>query len=172
MHMRKLFLGLFTVLGMLAFVPASEAATGKIGFVNVPEIMAKAPQAEAARAELQKEFQPREQKLGELRDQIQKEETDLKRNASAMSAERKKQAETDLMQKENEFNKQLASFRQDFGEKRNQVLQGLQKQISKVILRIAKAGNYDMILSDGVVYASDKINLTNKVLAELKKSAK
>lgn len=172
MRMRKGLLGLFAVLAMLAFAPVSEAATGKIGFVNVAEIMAKAPQAEAARAELQKEFQPREQKLGELRDQIQKEETDLKRNASAMSADRKKQAETDLMQKEAEFNKALASFREDFGAKRNQVLQGLQKQISEVILRIAKAGNYDMIMSDGVVYASDKINLTNKVLAELKKSAK
>ncbi|AOU98364.1 hypothetical protein BI364_10685 [Acidihalobacter yilgarnensis] len=172
MSVRKSLLALFAISALLLLSPASEAASGKIGFVNVAEIMAKSPQAEAARAELQKEFQPREKKLGELRDGIQKEEADLKRNASAMSSERKKQAEIDLQKKENDFNRELASFREDFGTKRNQVLQALQKKISEVILHVAKAGNYDMILSDGVVYVSDKINLTDKVLADLKKTAK
>ncbi|OBS11036.1 OmpH family outer membrane protein [Acidihalobacter prosperus] len=172
MSVRKSLLSSFALTALLLLSPVSEAASGKIGFVNVAEIMAKAPQAEAARAELQKEFKPREEKLGQLRDEIQKEEADLKRNAAAMSAERKKQAEISLQKKENDFNRELSSFREDFGVKRNQVLQALQKKISQVILGIAKKGDYDMILSDGVVYVSDKINLTDKVLAELKKSAK
>lgn len=172
MSMRKSLLILVGLSPLCLFSPASHAAEGKVGFVNVAEIMAKAPQAITARETLQSEFQPREKKLGELRGEIQKEEDNLKRNASAMSAARKKQAETDLIAKEQNFNKDLSSFREDFSKKRDAVLQKLQKQVSDVITRLAKAGNYDMIISDGVVYVSDKVNLTSRVLAELKKSAK
>lgn len=172
MTMRKSFLILVALSPLCLFSPSSYAADGKVGFVNIAEIMSTAPQAVAARQTLQNEFQPREKKLGELRAAIQKEENNLKRNASAMSSARKKQAEADLTTKEQNFNKALSSFREDFSKKRNEVLQKLQKRISDVISRLAKAGNYDMILSDSVVYVSDKVNLTDKVLAELKKSAK
>lgn len=169
MSMRKSLMVLVAMSPLCLLSPASYADSGKIGFVNVPEIMAKAPQAVAARHELRKEFKPREKQLNDLRSEIQKEGENLKRNAAAMSAERKKNAEQDLLKKEVAFNSDLKSFRKDFASKRDALLKGLQKRISDVILHIAKRDHYDMIMGEGVVYANDRVNLTKRVLDELKK---
>ncbi|WP_455379932.1 OmpH family outer membrane protein [Acidihalobacter prosperus] len=172
MRLNKRLFGLLFLSGIMIVPSVSEAAGTKVGFVNVPEIMSKAPQAKAARDQLQKEFKPRENQLGQLHQAIQKQKNNLQRNSSAMSAKQKQQAEAQLQAKEKNFNKKLTQFRQDFGSKRQQVLQSLQNTISNTIKRIAKRDHYDMILSDNVVYVQDKYNLTDQVLSDLKKSAK
>lgn len=171
MAMRKVFATLVVFAAAAFAVPAASAAAGvKIGFVNVQQIMAKAPQAEAARAQLKKEFGNREKNLTAQRDAIQKQESDLKRNSSVMSADKKSAAEKALRDKMSSFNREMSTFRDDFNMKRNQLLQGLQKQISDAITKVAKDGGYDLVLSTGVVYASGKVDLTKQVLAELAKS--
>lgn len=172
MRLNKSFFGLLFLSGIMIVPSVSEAADTKVGFVNVPEIMSKAPQAKAARDQLQKEFQPRENELGQLHQAIQKQKNNLQRNSSAMSAKQKQQAESQLQDKEQNFNKKLTQFRKDFSSKRQQILQSLQNTISKTIKRIAEHDHYDMILSNNVVYVRDKYNLTDQVLSDLKKSAK
>ena len=170
MAMRKVFASMIVLMAAAMAVPAASAATLKIGFVNVQEIMAKAPQAEAARAQLKQEFGSREKQLTAQRDAIQKQEADLQRNASVMSADQKATAEKALRDKMGGFNRDMTAFRDDFNMKRNELLQGLQKKIYDAIVKVAKDGGYDMVLSNGVVYASDKVDLTKQVLAELAKS--
>jgi len=46
-------------------------------------------------------------------------------------------------------------------------LDKLQKQIIEVIQAVAKEQSYDLILSDGVVWASDSIDMTDQVLKRL-----
>lgn len=169
--MRKLF-AILAVITMAAFVApgAASAAALKIGFVNVQAIMAKAPQAAAARAQLQKEFGAREKSLKTQRDAIQKQEADLKRNGAVMSAAEKSAKQKAISDKINTFNHDMSSFRNAFNIKRNALLQGLQKRIYAAIVKVAKQGAYDMVLSNGVVYADSKVDLTKQVLAELEKS--
>ncbi len=170
MAMRKVFATLVVFMAAAFALPAASAAGVKVGFVNVQEIMAKAPQAEAARAQLKKEFGGREKSLTAQRDAIQKQEADLKRNSSVMSADKKSSAEKALRDKMNSFNQDMSSFRNDFNMKRNELLQGLQKRISDAIVKVAKDGGYDLVLTNGVVYASNNVDLTKQVLAELAKS--
>ncbi|MEJ2479489.1 MAG: OmpH family outer membrane protein [Acidihalobacter sp.] len=168
--MRKVFATLVVFMAAAFAVPAASAAGAKIGFVNVQQIMAKAPQAEAARAQLKKEFGSREKSLRAQRSAIQKQESDLKRNSSVMSADKKNSAQKALRDKMNSFNRDMSSFRNDFNMKRNELLQGLQKRISDAIVKVAKDGGFDLVLTNGVAYASNKVDLTKQVLAELAKS--
>ncbi len=170
MAMRKLLATMIVFVAAAFAVPAASAAALKIGFVNVQQIMATAPQAEAARAQLKKEFGNREKALTAQRDAIQKQEADLKRNAAVMASDKKSAAETALRDKMSSFNRDMTAFRDDFNMKRNELLQGLQKKIFDAIVKVAKDGNYDLVLSNGVVYASNQVNLTKQVLAELAKS--
>ena len=55
---------------------------------------------------------------------------------------------------------------------RSQKLAELQHIIRGIIDDIAKASKFDLVLSDGVVYASDKLDITDKVLARMKKDFK
>ena len=170
MAMRKLLATTVVFVAAVFAVPAASAAALKIGFVNVQQIMATAPQAEAARAQLKQEFGDREKGLTAQRDAIQKQEADLKRNAAVMATDKKNAAEKALRDKMSGFNRDMAAFRDDFNMKRNELLQGLQKQIYDAIVKVAKDGGYDLVLSNGVVYASNQVDLTKQVLAELAKS--
>ena len=55
---------------------------------------------------------------------------------------------------------------------RSQELAVLQKSVREIIQSIAKSGKYDLVLSEGVVYANDKLDITSKVLDKMKKSFK
>ena len=38
--------------------------------------------------------------------------------------------------------------------------------------KLAEEGKYDLIVSEGVIYAADKIDITNEILERLKKIAR
>lgn len=170
MAMRKLLTTMIVFVAAAFAVPAASAAALKIGFVNVQQIMATAPQAAAARAQLKKEFGDREKALTAQHSAIQKQEADLKRNSAVMATDKKNAAEKALRDKMSGFNSAMSTFRNDFNMKRNELLQGLQKRIYAAIVKVAKDGGYDLVLSNGVVYASNQVDVTKQVLAELAKT--
>ncbi len=55
---------------------------------------------------------------------------------------------------------------------RNQELAVLQQQVRGIIDDIAKKGNYSLVLSEGVAYTDDKLDITDKVLDEMKSAFK
>jgi len=55
---------------------------------------------------------------------------------------------------------------------RSQKLAELQQQIRGIIEDIAAQDNFDLILSDGVVYSTDKLDITGKVLDKMKQAFK
>jgi len=48
----------------------------------------------------------------------------------------------------------------------------LQQQVRGIIDDIAKKGKYDLILSEGVAYSSEKLDITDKVLDMMKTAFK
>ncbi len=61
---------------------------------------------------------------------------------------------------------------QEVGTVRNQELAVLQQQVRGIIDDIAKKGKYYLILSEGVAYSSDKLDITDKVLDMMKAAFK
>ena len=166
--MRNKYLFLTLLVAALSFLSiGSAAAAERIGFVNIQESMAKAPQVKAAENLLKQEFGAREKALVAQRDAIRQQEANLRRNAAVMSAASKTAAEKKLREEMSKFNSTMASFNADVSAKRTELLQGLQKKISLAITKVAKRDGYDMILSSGVAYASKRVDLTAQVLREM-----
>ena len=61
---------------------------------------------------------------------------------------------------------------QEVGTVRNQELALLQQQIRGIIDDIAKKGKYSLVLSEGVAYADEKLDITDKVLDKMKAAFK
>jgi outer membrane protein len=72
------------------------------------------------------------------------------------------QLRVDVQRKEREL-------REDINIRRNEELGGLQEQINKAVTSVAKAENFDLVLYNGVAYASEKIDITDKILKSLGK---
>ena len=164
----KLYLFGKIIIATLLICPIIASAEAKIGFVNMAEVMEKSPQSEAARKALEKEFSSRDKKLTAVRDVILKLEETLKQDAAIMSDSRRAELEKDVLKKKKDYNRQQDELREDFNIRRNEELGKLQKNMHEVIVGIAKSENYDLVVTQPVLFASSRIDLTERVLQELK----
>ena len=164
----RLFIMIFIAVFLMA--PISANAELKIGFVNMVEIMEKSPQAEAARKALEKEFSNRDKKLTAARDEVLKLEETLKKDAAIMSEKRRAELEKEVQNKKREYNRQQDELREDFNIRRNEALGRLQKNVHEVILEVARSENYDLVVTQPVVFASDRIDMTQRVLQKMQES--
>ena len=56
--------------------------------------------------------------------------------------------------------------------RRNEAFDKLRRRVFEVITDISKKEKYDLVVSDGVVYADDRIDMTGKVVDRLKQEFK
>ncbi|CAG0909689.1 unnamed protein product, partial [Cyprideis torosa] len=77
--------------------------------------------------------------------------------------------ENDLRDRLREFKRKSDGFTEDFSMARNEALSGLQGKIYKAISEVAKERNYDLVLSENVLYMNEQVDLTDEVLKRLKK---
>ncbi len=146
-----------------------QAAELKVGVVNIAFVMEKAPQADIARAALEKEFKPREQKMLDLQKSIHDQEEKLTRNGAIMSESERTRLERKVISSKRDLQRKQDEFREDFGFKRNELLEKLQRELITVIQEHAKSNNFDLLLAEGVVYTSEKLDVTQDIIDALKK---
>jgi len=160
------------VIGLLALVaPASYVAAAgpdiKVGVVNAAKVLEEAPQAEAARTRLEKEFAPRDKDLVAMQKKLRALEEKLERDGAIITDRERVKIERDLTAQKREIRRDQEAFREDFNMRRNEELSKLQRQVSDVIVSLAREAGFDVILTDGVLYASDKVDITEQVLKRL-----
>ncbi len=164
----------FAFFAFIGLLPAAEALAKevKIGFVNVAQILQEAPQAEEARKRLEQEFAPRDKRLVNQQKELEKLQEKLNRDAAVMSESERSKLEREILSKQRELKRAQDEFREDFNLRRNEELGKLQRDIFEAIKALAKEEDYDLLLTDGVVYASDEVDVTEKVKERLKSSGK
>ena len=163
------FMRLFLALGLMMALTPAEANEIKIGYVNVVKVIEEAPQGEAALKKLEAEFAPRDRELVATQNKIKQLEDDLEKNALVMKEADRRNKEREVLTLKRELKRTTQEFREDYNLRRNEELAALQKVVYKAIVEIAKQEKFDLILHEGTVYASDKIDITDKVLKKLGK---
>ena len=156
---------------LLAVAPLAmgqvNAVELKIGYVNAAKVIDQAPQGEVALKKLEAEFGARDKELVATQNKIKQMEGDLEKNALVIKETERRAKERDLLLLKRELKRATQEFREDYNQRRNEELAVLQKIVYKAIVEIAKQERYDLILHEGTVYASDRIDITDKVLKTL-----
>lgn len=163
--MKKLIL--ITALVASSYTVAGHAAELKIGVVNAQKVLEQAPQAEAARKRLDGEFAPRDKAVTEMQKELRRDEERLEKDGAIMSEPERQKLEREIVAGKRDFKRKQEEFREDLNGRRNEEFGKLQKLIADVILNVAKSGGFDLVLTDGVLYASDKVDMTDVVLQRL-----
>jgi outer membrane protein len=158
--------GLVLALGVFA-VPAASAEV-KIGFVNVAKVLELAPQAEAARNRIEREFAPKDRELLQQQKDVRGLEDRLVKNAAVLSDVERQRDETKIRASKRELRRAQDEFREDLNLRRSQELSKLQQKVTGVIQVLAKAEKYDLIVSDGVIFAGTRVDITDKILKRLR----
>lgn len=162
------FSRLFLLLIFLSSVSVAYAEQ-KIAFVNQARLLQKAPQAEAARNKLQKEFAKRDKALVSMQKQIQKNSEKLQKDSAILSTTELNKLKRKITLLRRDLERDKAAFKEDLSIRQNEELVKLQKSVLKSIRSIAEKEKYDLIISEGVIYASKQVDITDKILSQLKK---
>jgi len=165
----------FSRLALLVFLLFSVShtyAAQKIAFVNQAKLLQKAPQAESARTKLQKEFAARDKSLVSIQKKLQKSTEKLQKDAAILSSSELNKLKRNITSLRRDLERDKAAFQEDLSIRQNEELIKLQRSVLKSIKAIAKKEKYDLIISEGVIYASQQVDITDKILAELTKQYK
>jgi len=137
----------------------------KVGFVDIPFLIDEAPQSKQASVRLEQEFAPRQQSiksqkqlLTELREKLDDDDLDLIERANV---------ERELRKTERRVKRDEQEFREELNIQKNLEFKKVRVYVLDAIATFAKRYEYDLIISDGVLYANKKIDVTDEVLSEL-----
>lgn len=155
-------------LTVFAIMPSLASAEMKIGFVNIAQVMAESPQAEKAEKDMEREFFPRKNRLDASRNDIQRMEEKLNRDGAVMSEVERKKLQNEILKKLREAKRTEDDLREDLNIRRNEILVNLNKQISDAISELAREGGFDLVLTGGVGYVDESVDVTAKLQEKLK----
>ena len=139
----------------------------KIGFVNTARVLKEAPQARKVEERLKAEFEPRDAELKEKRKEILALEDILKAESKPSAAVRRK-TEREIRLKVSQLKFLEQEFREDQNLRRNEEIRELQQVISNVLKMQGDTGEFDLILTEGVSYVSEQIDITAQTIEMLK----
>ncbi|HVK83190.1 MAG TPA: OmpH family outer membrane protein [Kofleriaceae bacterium] len=156
-------------LAAAATVASAQAVTTtiKIGFVNTERLFREAAPAKRAQAKLEKEFATRDAEVQKLTKQVRDLQANLDKDGATMAETERRNKERDLANLSRDLQRAQREFREDLNLRRNEELAQLQERANKVIQQIAEGEKFDLILQDPVVYASQRIDITDKVIKAL-----
>ena len=166
MNVVKLHWGKAIALVALIFSLALPAVAQelKIGVVNVPVLMEQAPQARVAMAALEEEFQPRQRTILAKQNEFKELGDKVQRDIAVMGETERRNAEKDLRDLQREVSRLQTEFQEDLNLRRNEELGNLQRSLLKEVQDYAQAAGFDLVVGDGVLYASTSVNITENVL--------
>lgn len=157
------------LLPVLIFPPTAASDDLKIGYVNTVRVIEEAPQGASALKKLETEFGQRDKELVLLQNRVRQGEEELQGNARTLKEADRRVREREVLTLKRELKRATQEFREDYNQRRNEELAVLQQIVRKTILEIAKQERYDLVLHEGTVYASEGIDITEKVLKKLGK---
>lgn len=150
------------LLGAVA-MPAT-AQELKIGVVNVPLLLDRAPQTKAAMDALQEEFAPRQREFAARAKELEDMTAKVQKDAAVMGETERRNAEKDLRDLQREVQRLQNEFQEDLNLRQNEELGNLQRTLLVEVQGYAQQQGYDLIVGDGVLFASQAVNITDEVL--------
>ena len=170
--MRNLVKAVAAAALVFVFVVPASAQELKIGVVSVPLLMDRAPQATVAMEALEQEFQPRQREILAKQKEFEELTAKAQRDVAVMGETERRNLEKDLRDMQREVTRLQNEFREDLNLRRNEELGNLQRALLQEVQAYAQASGFDLVVGDGVLYASSAVNITELVLQSMEANFK
>lgn len=157
------------ILGSLAAVAFAVPAMAeiKVGVVDYARLFEESPQARVVRDALQTEFGPRLQQLVAQENALKQRGEKLQKDVATMTPEQRSKAEKDLRDAARELERKKGELQDDSNVKRQEEMNKLQRSLISEVREYAKAQNFDIVIAEGVIYATPTVDITAQVLQAL-----
>jgi outer membrane protein len=156
-----------TLVGALVASPV-VAQDLKIAVIDPNRVVEESPQYEEARQTLSAEVAEREADLLDQQESLDRLSEKLERDGALMSEEEAKRLQNDIRTRKRRLRYAKAELQEDFALRQSELRTKLVKQVEEVVRQIAKEQDIDLIVSEGVVYFSERIDISADVVQRLK----
>lgn len=160
---RKILVG--SIAAAALSVPAM--AEVKIGVIDYAKLLEASPQAKAVQDALRNEFGPRYQQLVTQEQNLKTRADKLQKDAATMSPDQREKEEKSLRDAARDLERKKGEWNDDSNSKRNEEMNKLQRSLIGEVRDYAKAQNYDIVIAEGVIYATNAVDITPQVLQTL-----
>ncbi len=161
---RQLVKAVLGVALVCAFALPAVAQDMKIGVVSLPALIERAPQTKIAMDALQEEFAPRQREFLAKQKEFEDLTAKAQKDFAVMGETERRNAEKDLRDLQREVTRLQNEFREDLNLRQNEEYGVLQRAMLKEVQDYAQEQGYDLIVGDGVLFASNAVNITEEVL--------
>jgi len=151
-----------TLISIFALPAAAQEL--KIGVVSLQAIVERAPQTKAVMDALREEFAPREREIVAKQKEIEDLQAKVQKDLSVMGETERRNAEKNLRDLGREFERMRTEYQEDSNLRQNEEFGVLQRSILKEVQDYAQAQSYDLVVGEGVLYVSGRVNITEDVL--------
>ena len=157
------------LLGSLAAVALAAPAMAeiKIGVVDYARLFDESPQAKVVRDALQAEFGPRLQQLVTQENALKARGEKLQKDVATMTPDQRSKAEKDMRDAARELDRKKQELQDDSNAKRQEEMNKLQRSLIGEVREYAKAQNFDIVIAEGIIYATPTVDITAQVLQAL-----
>ena len=162
------WLALTMLLTVCAGGPVAALDGVLVAVVNPIRLQSEAPQIAKLRAKIKTEFASREEKIVAQQEQIGQLESKLSRDRANIGATEAKSLQRDIRSRKLRLENAKEELESDRRLRLNEEMDHLRRVLSEVIAEVAKAENLDIVLESGVTWASERANITDKVLARMR----
>lgn len=159
------------VLATVFMTGTAAAQDIKIGVVNLGKLVRASPQAQQARENLEAQFADRKKALQELAQELQADIKRLKRDGKVMSKQAREQLAESIRDQQRRLEIKRSNYKADLRRAEQEQLAQIRKALAQAIQQYAEDFNYDLIIGQGVLYATDAVNITERLLQRLEAQA-
>jgi outer membrane protein len=161
---------LSSVVAATCAMPAM-AAELKIGVIDYARLLDESPQAKAVSEALRAEFGPRYQQLVAQETSLKAKGEKLQKDVATMTPDQRTKAEKELRDSARELERKKQEWQDDSNAKRNDEMNKLQRSLIGEVRDYAKAQSFDIVIAEGVIYATPTVDITAQVLQALQARA-
>jgi outer membrane protein len=166
-HQFLVRLGAALFIASLAAPGFAQGADYRIGFVNGERLFREAAPAKRAQQKIEKEFAARDAEIQKLSKQVRDLQALLEKDGVTMPEPERRAKERDLANMSRDLQRMQREFREDLNLRKNEELTAVQERANKVIQQIAIDEKFDLIIQEPVIYASPRIDITDRVVKAL-----
>lgn len=156
-------------MAMLFGIQVASASDLKVGVVDLKKVLTEAPQVAKMRADLQKQFEPKNKELGDMQKKLQADMDKYNKESPVMKDKEKKELQDSIVEQQNKFREKQGEFQKSLMEAENKSMQTMSDLVQGIVDKMAKDQKLNLVIAKGALaYSDSSLEITDKVIKELK----
>ena len=148
---------------------STNAENIKIGFIDTNQVVTSLSQYKASIDEISSEFEPKKQELLDLYNHIELVRTKIDEILKSDSNKSIEDELAKLSNLEQSFRQETEFWQNTMNNKKIDLLKEIEILVNQTINEYAKRENYDLILYENIAFVSDKVDISEEIIAEIEK---